>query len=165
MFSGVDQDLLHQCEAQHTVDCEKTVPGLAACVAARDICDVRVQQEMDEQRSKALAKAGGPMTSAAAIATALQANPNATSSSPVSAKEMTLAAYNKASGESLSENGPAAAQAASHDALVWVVNVEADMYTDGSPHQPPTLEHSYSVIYDVQTHQSIELCIGCKALP
>ena len=157
--SGVNQRLLHQCEAQHGL-CMNTVPGLAACVAARKVCDVQEYQALLRSRAETSRAAGGrPMSRSEAIARALSGDPNATASSPVFAKEMSLNEYNRMSGETLTEPGIPSARVE-----VWAVTVHAPMLTDGSPASPGVVKNAYTVVFDTVTRWGLETCIGCATL-
>jgi hypothetical protein len=142
----------------------KTVPGLAACVAAMKVCDVQAYQALlnsraETSREASKAAGGRPMSRSEAIARALTADPNANVSSPVIAKEMSLNGYNRMSGETLSEPGIASA-----GVEVWAVTVHAPMLTDGAPFSPAVLEHSYTIVFDAATRSGLEICIGCATL-
>jgi hypothetical protein len=164
--SGVDQTLLHECEAARQ-NCLKTVPGLAACVAAKRVCDERAYRLFLAARAKAAQAARstsgiaatGSMSESEALTRALTVSPDATAASPSVAKEMTLSEYNAMSGDPLSEPGES-----SDSTEVWVVTVRAPMYTDGAPGNPPLLKQSYTVVFDATTGSGLETCIGCATL-
>lgn len=149
----VNQALLHQCEASQS-NCEATVPGLAACVAAQSVCDYSAQQQVENSR---IASETGPMTEASAISRALQGIPPPYP--PTYAKETTLSQYNSVSGESLTDP-----ESSSDQVNVWVVSVNTPVETDGSPFSPPRGFDWETFVYDAQTGLPLERCIGCSIL-
>lgn len=148
LYNGVSQSALKACLANGG-NCESTVPGLAACVAAELQCN----RAASEQRQQALRQAAVPLTKSTAesLAVGMSADPN-----KASVASTVTEAYSQLSAGSagnLSATEPAGA-------TVWVVLVNGSIMTDGSPGRPARLVNQYGVVFDTSTHSPIEVCLG-----
>jgi hypothetical protein len=187
IVNGVDQAALAKCISQRPpVNCESVVPGLAACMAEELVCN----QSANE--TKPTTDSGTPMTRAEAISAAVpfwMKDPGqlclgdgwkgltdtngdafageadcvssvANGGGPhyVAAVQMQYGAYLALVAELPDPNISLAR-------IVWVVTVEAPIWTDGSPMSRPRLLHAYTVVYDAALKHGIEMCIGCATLP
>lgn len=155
--ANVNQVALQACRATH-VNCEAQVSGLTECMRSHATCN---QTGDDYRRPFSTRTDGtqGPMTRDEAVSRALALSPQATSQSPVVAKEMSLQQFASLTHQRLASFGGLGPGTA-----VWVVTVRAPVETDAKAGQTPSQKSAYTVVFDVNTHAGIVTCLGCSTL-
>jgi hypothetical protein len=193
VVNGVDQAALAKCISHWPpVDCETVVPGLAACMAQRLVCNQAAAAERTATFGPARPTTdfGAPMTRAEAISAAVPSpatkpeewctgagwkgltntNGNAFTnqadcvSSVVSGGQRYIVAREMRYSEFLALLDEQPDPDISLARIVWVVTVHSPIWTDGSPMSRPELKQTYTVAYDAASRQEIEACIGCAGL-
>ncbi|MEV0136817.1 hypothetical protein AB0H83_51385 [Dactylosporangium sp. NPDC050688] len=145
MHNGVDQRAIAGCLAQDASQCLRTVPGLAACVAARKVCNVTVAAS-----PRADARALSPGAVRAATGSVLAADVISRSSS----KTVTAAQYRKVAPRALgSLPGDEPVVVISGDETVTRIHGRAIRAARG-----------YVLAYDARTGVLLHACLGapCK---
>jgi hypothetical protein len=153
LYNGVSQSALQACIAAGEGNCEASVPGLQACMAAQQQCNRDAAQGLAAARAKDADTAAGPLSQAEVESMALALSTDPSNASVESAVNETYAQL-MAGGQ-----GDIAPYEAS-TAMLWVVNVHGPMLTDGSPSSPPRQVDEYGAVYDQATHSPLETCIG-----
>lgn len=152
----VDQQALKACIAQHTVNCEATVPGLAQCMAAkRTDCNQSAQQMLPAQINAA---SGPPIAESDAINQARQFYGPTAASAPAVAKYISLSQY-----VAMEPAEAGAFPGLSTSRMVWVVTIHMTVYEEPLPGRTPTPEPYYTVVLDAVTGQTLVECVGCAA--
>ncbi|MET7426390.1 RICIN domain-containing protein [Dactylosporangium sp. NPDC005555] len=139
--NGVDQRTLAKCLAQDASQCLRTVPGLAACVAARKVCNVTVAAS-----PRADARALSPGAFRASAGSVLAADVISRSSS----KTVTAAQYRKVAPRALgSLPGDESVVVISGDETVTRIHGRAIRAARG-----------YVLAYDARTGVLLHACLG-----
>ena len=157
VVNGVDQARLHKCLAQPGVDCTKTVPGLAECMAKRLVCNPDAMKTPYDPLSRPDDPQAHLLSEQEAIALVRKfgANPkDDPATHPAYAVRMKLGQWNALTPSPESPTFDSSR-------VVWVVTVHAPRRTDPEPGGGEVLKPLYSSLVDAQIGTEISGCFGC----
>ncbi len=153
----VDQQALQSCITQDDGNCERKVPNLAQCMAAREVCNEAAWEERQGQYPplRGLQDENNLMSKEAAEG--LARGPDAPPTAATFSRLMLLGDFEASHPEyGRSQVDP--------KRRVWVVTVQSPIWTPGNPDNAPELKSHYTVVMDAETRSLIVMCTGCATV-
>jgi hypothetical protein len=132
-------------------------PSLNSCLAAQRQCNPQAAAELQNNPWSSPLPVGASVMSRLAVEQFVRRTIGAASSAPAFSQYLTgaeaIQILDIQRNSNVDESRP-----------IWIVTVNANIETDGSPASKPMLEQYYSAIVDAGSGQITDDCIGCRWL-